>query len=270
MNTVICIERVIYLERGGNLGKSGPGPRAKADPARNFRKNGSGIFANGFTPQRQYCSYHYCSYHSNRPMSCRNNVKLKDGPFNQDQNRGGQDQTSSKQFQLGKKKTYSEIMRKLDKQSNRKNVKLDIDKKTYTIKNPDRVGAYELQDKLAEQLYDSIRTSDTDVCDIAKNTKFKADNIKKCKDHVFYNEQTLDKFKDQEVKTERKRFDPDLKQALAWQRLEAGVHNDQDIEWLKHECAESHHELKYGAGYSESHKGAQKGYDGSPSPDWDN
>lgn len=48
------------------------------------------------------------------------------------------------------------------------------------------------------------------------------------------------------------------------------MHTAQDIEWLKHECAESHHELKYGAGYSESHKRAQKRYDGSPWPDWYN
>ena len=39
--------------------------------------------------------------------------------------------------------------------------------------------------------------------------------------------------------------------------LIAGTHNQDDITWIKHECAERHHELKYGAGYSESHARAQ-------------
>ena len=64
--------------RGGELGKSGPGPRAKADALKNARKTGGGsIFAQSFTPQRQYCSRPI-----NKPLSCRNNVKIKDDSFN--------------------------------------------------------------------------------------------------------------------------------------------------------------------------------------------
>ena len=63
---------------------------------------------------------------------------------------------------------------------------------------------------------------------------------------------------------EYKRFDPNFQQALAWKRLEAGTHNQDDITWIKHECAERHHELKYGAGYSESHARAQSRFDGAP------
>ena len=44
---------------------------------------------------------------------------------------------------------------------------------------------------LAEKIYDSIRQCDTDICDVTQNLGFKADNIKKVKDHVFYNEQLL-------------------------------------------------------------------------------
>jgi hypothetical protein len=46
-----------YINRGGDLGKPGPGPRAKADALKNARKTGgSSLFAEGFTPPRQYAS----------------------------------------------------------------------------------------------------------------------------------------------------------------------------------------------------------------------
>ena len=54
---------------------------------------------------------------------------------------------------------------------------------------------------------------------------------------------------------------------MAWKRLEAGIHTADDIQWIKHECTERHYELKYNAGYSESHERAQSRYDGSP---WEN
>lgn len=43
----------------------------------------------------------------------------------------------------------------------------------------------ELQFKLAEEIYDSIRDCDTVICDISENLGFKGDNIKNVKDHVF-------------------------------------------------------------------------------------
>ena len=58
-----------------------------------------------------------------------------------------------------------------------------------------------------------------------------------------------------------------LEQALAWKRLESGTHNPQDITWIKHECAERYHELKYNSGYSEDHNRAQSRFDGYP---WEN
>ena len=33
---------------------------------------------------------------------------------------------------------------------------------------------------------------------------------------------------------------------------------------MKHECAERHHELNYGSGYSEAHDQAQSRFDGAP------
>lgn len=78
---VVETSRVKLINRGGDLGKSGPGPRAKVDSLKNARKTGGGsIFAQSFTPQRQYCSRPI-----NKPLSCRNNVKIQDNTFNPNQ-----------------------------------------------------------------------------------------------------------------------------------------------------------------------------------------
>lgn len=154
-------------------------------------------------------------------------------------------------------------MRELDKQSNKKIITIQAAGQTYKIKKPlGYYGADELSYDLAERIYDSIRKCDTDTCDIAQNLGFKADNIKNVKDHIFYNEHDLDRFGPAEI--EHKRFDATLSQALAWKRLEAGIHTQDDVTWIKHECAERHHELKYDSGYSEAHNRAQSRFDGVP------
>jgi hypothetical protein len=155
---------------------------------------------------------------------------------------------------------YIDVIRELDKQSNKKIITIEVAGQTYKIKNFYGDSAYELSDNLAEQIYDSIRECDTDICDIAQNLGFKADNIKNVKDHVFYNEHDLDRH----GPIERRRFDPTFSQALAWKRLEAGIHTQDDVTWIKHECAERHHELKYDSGYSEAHDRAQNHFDGAP------
>jgi hypothetical protein len=160
---------------------------------------------------------------------------------------------------------YIDVMRELDKQSNQKTITIQVAAQTYNIKNPYRQSADELQFGLAEKVYASIRESDTDICDIASNLGFKADNIKNVKEHVFYNEHDLDRYGPDEI--ERKRFDATLEQAFAWKRMEAGTFTQDDTTWIKHECAERHHELKYGSGYSEAHERAQSRYDGYP---WEN
>lgn len=156
-------------------------------------------------------------------------------------------------------------MKKLEKQSSNNSIEIQVGDQIYMFKNPDRKNADELQFKLAEEIQDSIRECDTDICDIAENLGFKADNIKNVKDHVFNNEHDLDRYGPDEI--EHKRFDATLEQALAWKRLEAGIHTQDDITWIKHECAERHHELKYESGYSEAHERAQSRYDGYP---WEN
>jgi hypothetical protein len=79
---VVETPRVNSINRGGELGKSGPGPRAKADALKNARKTGGGsIFVQGFTPKRQYGSRPI-----NKLLSCRNNVKINEEQFNGNKN----------------------------------------------------------------------------------------------------------------------------------------------------------------------------------------
>ena len=65
---------------------------------------------------------------------------------------------------------------------------------------------------------------------------------------------------------ECKRFDQDLNQFLACERLKDGIYLSEDIECLKHEFAERHYGLKFNSGYSDAHDRAQKRYNGNP---WD-
>ena len=68
--------------RCGDLGKSGPGARAKAAARRNAKagkfSSGSIVIpgASGYVPQKTYCLYH-----KNRPLSCRPEVKVSNDPF---------------------------------------------------------------------------------------------------------------------------------------------------------------------------------------------
>jgi hypothetical protein len=160
---------------------------------------------------------------------------------------------------------YIDGMKELKKQSNKKKIDIQVGNQIYTIKNSYSQSADELQFVLAEKVYDSIRKSDTDICDIASNLRFKADNIKNVKDHIFYNEHDLDRYGPDEM--EHKRFDVTLEQALAWKRLEAVTHKQDDVTWIKHECAERHYELKHDSGYYKAHERAQSHYNGYP---WQN
>ena len=64
--------------RCGDLGKSGPGSRAKADVKANASKTGSSILPGtyGYVP-----SQGYCLYHGNQPRSCKPRVKVSKNQF---------------------------------------------------------------------------------------------------------------------------------------------------------------------------------------------
>lgn len=138
---------------------------------------------------------------------------------------------------------------------------------TYTVTKPSR--NYDIDKlilQLATQIYQSIRDCDTDISDIARNLGFKPENVKKIKEHVFFNQHYLDRHSPPEP-IEYKRFDPDLEQALAWKRLEVGTHIPEDIIWMKHECRERLAESIRNCGYSQAHDIAEKHFPGAP---WDN
>ncbi len=116
----------------------------------------------------------------------------------------------------------------------------------------------------ADELYDAIRDSDTDVSMIASNTGFKPENIQKVKNHVFYDEHLLDRYVDYGIPAKVGRFDSTIEQANAWKRLENGTYTDLDITWLKHETAERWYEKKYNSGYSEAHNRVDSRWSGFP------
>jgi hypothetical protein len=106
-----------------------------------------------------------------------------------------------------------------------------------TIESAEKLG--KTWEKLsAEEKYESIRNSKTDVDAIAKNTGYKSKNIQKCKNHLFYDIHRLDRYESLGEPVEIKRFDANENQARAWKRLEEGTHSKEDLTWLKHEKAE--------------------------------
>lgn len=145
---------------------------------------------------------------------------------------------------------YTQTIEELKQHCKKKHFDIQLGEETYHIYNSGYDSVCELQSQLAEQIYDSIRDCDTDICDIARNLGFKAQNIKDIKEHVFYSNHTLDRYGPDE--TTYQRFDPDLRQALAWKRLEKGNFTSDDVTWIKHEWVERHHELKYNSGYDEA------------------
>ena len=126
-------------------------------------------------------------------------------------------------------------MDELDNQRNKKVVVVEIGDKTYTLKNPYNAGADELQDKLAKKLYDDFCKDNKDVSEIAEKNTLKKENVQKCKYHIFNNEHLLDQYEELGEPAEYKRFDPNLKQALAWKSFKDGIPTKDDLEWFRHE-----------------------------------
>ena len=116
----------------------------------------------------------------------------------------------------------------------------------------------------ADEMYNAIRASETDVKNIAANTGFKESNVQKVKDHVFNDTHILDRHVDQGVPATQGRFDSNETQAEAWNRMEEGTHTEADITWMKHETAESWYEKKYNSGYSEAHDRVDGRWNGNP------
>jgi hypothetical protein len=70
----------------------------------------------------------------------------------------------------------------------------------------------------ADEAYETIRQSTTDVEAIARNTGIKPENIQKVKNHVSHEEHLLDRYVDVGIPAEMRRFDSELGIANAWSR----------------------------------------------------
>ncbi|PGS28090.1 hypothetical protein COC59_06345 [Bacillus cereus] len=93
----------------------------------------------------------------------------------------------------------------------------------------------------ADEMYESFRKSKTDVQSIAKNTGITEQRVQRIKDHLFIKEHT----KEHGVG----RFDPDYEIVQAWDRLQKGTYNKNDIDLLNHELFESKFEGIFKADY---------------------
>ncbi|WP_235613026.1 pre-toxin TG domain-containing protein, partial [Bacillus cereus] len=127
-----------------------------------------------------------------------------------------------------------------------KEVKMAEDAKLLQSGGRDYLTQYDDGVHHVEKMYDEIRASSNDVAAITKNTGWKEERINRIKEHVFMKEHTLSRGID--------RFDPDYGIARAWQRLEKGIHHENDIKLLKHEYFESRFEGIFKTDYVTAHR----------------
>jgi hypothetical protein len=160
---------------------------------------------------------------------------------------------------FGQSQDSVNISKQLEAQERKPQVKVDVYGKEYIIPNPLR-DHYDVEERLSGVLYDEIPGNDKYVQKIVDATGLKPKNIKKYEKHVFVNEHQLDSY----GKVTVGRFDPNLDQALAWIRLENNKGTKEDLEWMKHEVAERHHERKFNSGYTAAHRRAEQKYRGLP------
>ncbi|MEC0236365.1 WXG100 family type VII secretion target [Paenibacillus kribbensis] len=100
----------------------------------------------------------------------------------------------------------------------------------------------------ADEMYDQIRTSDSDVKAIAENSGMKESRVQRIKEHVFINEHRKS--------SGYGRFHSDYEIAQAWDRLQKGLQTEKDIELLNHELFESRFEGIFKTNYETAHNAA--------------
>jgi hypothetical protein len=109
-------------------------------------------------------------------------------------------------------------------------------------------------DKQAKDFYTARLRNDNDVVAIAKNTDFCYEEILAIKNHIMVEEHL---FSDGTVR----KFNPDIDQALAWQRLMENKARDTDILLLRHELRELKYMRDTGCDYETAHAFSTKKYD---------
>jgi ribonuclease BN (tRNA processing enzyme) len=109
-----------------------------------------------------------------------------------------------------------------------------------------------LRDQLADEMYSNIRNSKDDIQKIAKNLSMPEFQIRRIKEHIFYNTHQLDHG------LGVRRFHADLEIATAWKNMEAGIHIETDLLILKHEHFESRFEGIFKTDYRTAHDAADR------------
>lgn len=112
----------------------------------------------------------------------------------------------------------------------------------------------------ADEYYEAIRASTTDIARIAGNTGYKAANIRKIKEHLFFNEHLLDRYTALGIPATIGRFDSNMSIAQAWRRLENGSHSASDLQLFRHETAEAWYMRNVAPGYNQAHNVAARRY----------
>lgn len=115
-----------------------------------------------------------------------------------------------------------------------------------------------------DELYDAIRQSITDSDEIARQTGLKPANLRTIKHHLFFALHWLDLYEEFGVPASRGRFDSSGEIANAWQRLQQGMHFDNDLRLLKHEMAEIWYMRKHGPSYRDAHRAAYRRFSWDP------
>ena len=109
-------------------------------------------------------------------------------------------------------------------------------------------------DAHAKMFYEQVRKRKTDIESIAKNTGFTIDDVRKIKEHIFFNEYDLG----DEAPS---RFDPIYDIAVSWQRLIGGDDiKEMDIVLLHHELMEYELMNQKGMEYKAAHRIAERAY----------
>lgn len=131
--------------------------------------------------------------------------------------------------------------------------------------NLHKVDEFERQ---AKRYYQKCCENNLDVEAISKNTGFSYDDVYKIKQHLMVEEHLFDN-------GSIKKFDPDIDQCLAWQRLIEGDNiRENDILLLNHELRELEYMKKTGCTYEKAHVYSTEKYDWESvmlkTPDYDN
>jgi hypothetical protein len=110
------------------------------------------------------------------------------------------------------------------------------------------------QNQHAKLFYKEVRKRTGDIDSIAKNTGFSKNDIKKIKNHIFFNAYSLGD-------ENPSRFDPDYDMAISWQRLTEGKNiQEMDLVLLNHELVEYTLMTEKGLNYRQAHEIAEHQY----------